>query len=150
MITQFNFGFGLVDAHQHSNGGGWIQNTASVEASVFVGPDAQVYGSARAYGSAQVCGLAQVYGSARVYDSARVYGSAVVCGSGVVSQNPLHILGFEFPITACDNQVQIGCKTLQPESLRLNLFPEEKCPNLRQVGPELIVAILAHFKRCTQ
>jgi len=132
MITQFNFGFGLVDAHQHSNGGGWIQNTASAAASVFVGPNAQVYDSAQVYGSAAV------------------YGSAVVCGSGVVSQNPLHILGFEFPITACDNQVQIGCKTLQPESLRLNLFPEEKCPNLRQVGPELIVAILAHFKRCTQ
>src|SRR3989304_8511222 len=82
MITQFNFGFGLVDAHQHSNGGGWIQNTSSVEAFVFVGPDAQVYGSARAYGSAQVCGLAQVYGSARVYDSARVCGSAPGGGAG--------------------------------------------------------------------
>lgn len=40
----FDFGFGAVPAHQHPNGGGWVANTASVEVSVYVGPDAQVSG----------------------------------------------------------------------------------------------------------
>jgi len=33
--------------HQHSNGGGWIQNTATVADTAYVGPDATVSGSAR-------------------------------------------------------------------------------------------------------
>src|SRR3972149_4386489 len=128
MITQVNFGFGLVDAHQHSNGGGWIQNTASAAASVFVGPNARVYDSAVGYGSAQG------FGSAHVVGSAHVFGSARVCGSARVSRPPLIICGFEFPITACDNQVQIGCKTVQTENLQLDIFPEEVCPYLREAG----------------
>lgn len=51
--------------HQHSNGGGWVENTATVASSAYVGPDAQVYGEA------QVCGEAQVYGDAQVYGKAQ-------------------------------------------------------------------------------
>ena len=30
--------------HRHSNGGGWVENTAYVDVSAFIGPDALVYG----------------------------------------------------------------------------------------------------------
>ena len=43
----FNDGKGPAPAHKHSNGGGWVADTATVAASAFVGPDARVYGGAR-------------------------------------------------------------------------------------------------------
>ena len=88
--------------HVHPNGGGWVQNTASVSASAFVGPDAivsgnarvsdhaQIYGLARVGGNARVQGYAQVSehvqisGLARVLGNARVRGYAVVLGNAVV------------------------------------------------------------------
>ena len=39
-----DFGEGPVPAHQHSNGGGWVADTADVADSVFVGPNARVFG----------------------------------------------------------------------------------------------------------
>ena len=74
MDDKFDFqdGNGLVPAHKHPNGGGWVANTASVAESVYVGPKAQVSGLARVYGSAWVYDTARVSGSAAVYESARV------------------------------------------------------------------------------
>jgi hypothetical protein len=43
----FDFGFGPVSAHRHTNGGGWVADTAIVEATAFVGPEALVYDKAR-------------------------------------------------------------------------------------------------------
>ena len=34
------------EQHQHKNGGGWVANTANVEATAFVGGDAWVFGNA--------------------------------------------------------------------------------------------------------
>ena len=48
--------------HQHSNGGGWVQNTAHVDESAHVGDKALVYGDARVSGKARVFGNALVYG----------------------------------------------------------------------------------------
>lgn len=58
-LTTFDFGDGPVPAHQHSNGGGWVADTAHVDETAYVGPDARVYGDAR------VSGAARVYGAAR-------------------------------------------------------------------------------------
>ena len=83
--------------HQHPNGSGWVQNTATVSDNAYIGPsalvygDAQVYGDAKVYGDAMVYGNAQVYGDARVsgnaqvYCDARVYGYARVSGYAMVS-----------------------------------------------------------------
>ena len=62
MSDKFDFqdGNGLVPAHKHPNGGGWVANTASVAESVYVGPKAQVSGLARVYGSAVVSRLFSV------------------------------------------------------------------------------------------
>ena len=73
--------------HRHPNGGGWVQDTASVDETAHIGPAAQVYGSARVYGNAEVCGNARVSGSARVSGTARVSGSAQVSGAARVSGN---------------------------------------------------------------
>lgn len=40
--------------HQHANGGGWVQNTASVDETAFVGPDASVSGNASVCDNADI------------------------------------------------------------------------------------------------
>jgi carbonic anhydrase/acetyltransferase-like protein (isoleucine patch superfamily) len=52
--------------HQHTNGGGWVQNTATVDESAYVGKNALVYGNARVLGTAWVSGNAWVSGTAWV------------------------------------------------------------------------------------
>ena len=71
--------------HQHSNGGGWVENTAIVEV------------------TAQVSGNARVSGDARVYGYARVYGNAW-------KVSPLQIQGTRHSLNACTaTKIQIGC-----------------------------------------
>ena len=81
---QFDFGNGLVAAHRHENGGGWVADTATVEKTACVSGDAWVSGNARVYGDAKVYGNAQVSGNAWVYGNARVYGDAWVSGDARV------------------------------------------------------------------
>jgi hypothetical protein len=40
----FDFGAGPVPAHQHTNGGGWVAETAHVAARAYVGPQARIAG----------------------------------------------------------------------------------------------------------
>ena len=51
-MTTFDFGNGLVPAHQHPNGGGWVADTATVSKTAYVRPDARVYGDAWVYDDA--------------------------------------------------------------------------------------------------
>lgn len=95
----FNDGNGPVLAHRHSNGGGWVANTATVADSAYVGPNALVYGKAQVCDTAQVYGNAMVYGHACVYGNALVYGNAEVCGSALVYGNA--------PQTSSDNHDEI-------------------------------------------
>ncbi len=44
------------DWKQHSNGGGWVANTAIVSDTAYIGPDALVSGDAQVYGNARVSG----------------------------------------------------------------------------------------------
>jgi hypothetical protein len=53
-MTTFDFGDGPVAAHKHSNGGGWVADTAFVAETAYVGPDAQVYGTALVSGAADL------------------------------------------------------------------------------------------------
>ncbi len=72
--------------HQHPNGGGWVQNTATVAETAYVGPDAHVYGNARVYGSAHVYG-------------------------GEWEASPLYVQGSWYAATNCaPGEIQIGCK----------------------------------------
>lgn len=50
----------LYPGHTHSNGGGWIANTATVAASVYVGPKAIVVGTSNLSGTVSVNGTARL------------------------------------------------------------------------------------------
>ena len=92
------------EQHQHPNGGGWVANTATVDASAFVGSDARVYGDARVSGDAWVSGNAQVYGDARVYGDAWVSGNAW-------KTTPLLVQGTKHTATNCKHGfIAIGCQ----------------------------------------
>ena len=65
-MKTFDFGCGPVPAHRHSNGRGWVADTAYVKASAYVGGNARVFGLARVSESARIFGLAHVFGSACV------------------------------------------------------------------------------------
>ena len=98
------------EQHQHPNGGGWVANNATVDASAFVGRDAQVFGNARVSGNALVSGNAQLFGNARVSDNARVYGDAQLSGNAWVL-NPLTITGSAHSVSLVSyTQIAIGCK----------------------------------------
>jgi hypothetical protein len=69
----------------HPNGGGWKADTATVDASAFIGPDARVLGSARVLDKARIEDSAVVTGNAVVKDHAVVAGCAVVRDDAQVS-----------------------------------------------------------------
>jgi len=95
----------------HSNGGGFVASTATVDASAYVGPDAMVLDTAQVRndariedhavvrhnarvrdhavvsGHAMVQDTAQVYGNAKVRDWARVFGNAEVCENARVIEH---------------------------------------------------------------
>ena len=77
--------------HRHPNGGGWVQDTASVDETAHIGPAAQVSGNAQVSGAAQVFGAAWVFGAAEVFENAQVSGAARVSGNARVSA-PRHVL----------------------------------------------------------
>ena len=54
MMTQFDFGDGPVPAHRHSNGGGWVADTAHVADTAYVGRNARVSVNAWVSGNARV------------------------------------------------------------------------------------------------
>ncbi|MBK6858083.1 MAG: hypothetical protein IPG97_16425 [Microthrixaceae bacterium] len=67
--------------HRHPNGGGWVEDTASVDETAFVGPTLARVRAARVFGAAWVSGTAQVSGAAEVFGNAWVCGNAEVSGS---------------------------------------------------------------------
>jgi len=67
--------------HNHPNGGGLVSDSASVDDSVYVGPDAKVLGNAH------VTGNVRIEDHAVVQDSASVYGNAVISGYAIVAEN---------------------------------------------------------------
>jgi UDP-3-O-[3-hydroxymyristoyl] glucosamine N-acyltransferase len=104
MNMTFDFGDGPVPAKQHSNGGGWVADTATVSDTAFVGSKARVYDSARVSDYASIYDYARVYGNARVsddacisdsawvFDNAHVSGDACVSGSAWVFGD-VHVFG---------------------------------------------------------
>jgi hypothetical protein len=80
------------NGHLHSNGGGWVQNSANVAASVYVGPWAMVLGNANLSGNVRIENTAVVRdanmsGGVKVQDNAFVNtgtysGNAIIRGQG--------------------------------------------------------------------
>ena len=90
--------------HVNSDGtkGGWVAETALVEPTCYIGPDAEVYeyaqvrDSARVLGSASACGFAKIADNATLNDwsiacddawiqgSAYIGNTAVICGKSFI------------------------------------------------------------------
>ena len=73
--------------HYHSNGGGWVDNSATVHASAYVGPNARVLDSARVYNNARIEDYAVVADNARVENNAVVSGYAAILDNAKVQGN---------------------------------------------------------------
>lgn len=86
-LFDFKDGRGLVPAHRHSKGGGWVEDTAHVDENCFIGSYAQVFGNARVIDKAIVNDYARVYGNAMIYGQAKVYGDSIVCENAQVYGN---------------------------------------------------------------
>jgi len=65
-MYDFEDGNGLVPAHRHQNGGGWVANTAFVDPLAYVGKKARVYQHATLSSTAKVFNAARVYGQSLV------------------------------------------------------------------------------------
>jgi hypothetical protein len=76
--------------HWATNGGGWVDNSANVASTAYVGPHAAVYGNATVSGNARIEDLAwvnsggSVSGNAVVKDSALIQGGVSIGGTAVV------------------------------------------------------------------
>jgi len=133
------------------SGNAQVYGEAQVSGKAQVSGEAWVSGKAQVYGNALVCDNAQVYGEAQVSGEAWVSGNAQVYGEAQVTTTPLVITGLEYAVTVCDNQVQIGCKTVPAATqLSADLFPDETCPVLRACAHTLIPLIQGHYARATQ
>ncbi len=73
----------------HANGGGFVAATATVDASVYVGPNAKVLDYATVTGNAVIDDYATVCGSANVSGNAIVSGHAVIAESATVKDHAI-------------------------------------------------------------
>jgi len=73
-------GESVLSGSEHPNGGGFVARSATVDASVWVGPNAQVLNAAKVRGHARIEGHAVVKSDAVVKDRALVSGHAIVQG----------------------------------------------------------------------
>lgn len=98
--------------HLHPNGGGWVQNAATVAASVYVGPSAMVLGNSNISGQVRIENTALVKnavmsGLVRLLDNAFVNGgnysgSAVIQGQGFaenVTMSNTALIGMRAKVT---------------------------------------------------
>lgn len=75
--------------HNHSNGGGLVSDSASVDASVYVSPDAKILGSAKVTGNVRIEDHAVVQDNAVVSDNAVISGYAIVAENASISGNAI-------------------------------------------------------------
>jgi carbonic anhydrase/acetyltransferase-like protein (isoleucine patch superfamily) len=70
--------------HKHHNGGGWVSETAYVEASASVSGRAAVFGNARVLDRTRIYGSARISGNAECYGAPHIHGRAVVGGNAKI------------------------------------------------------------------
>jgi len=85
----FGNGAGLVPAHRHNNGGGWVADTASVDDTAYIGNKARVFGYAHVRDYAVVTGNAEVSGYAIIKDSGCLDGDVVIRGACTIKDQAL-------------------------------------------------------------
>ncbi len=81
-LHDFDDGRGPVPAHRHPNGGGWVENTATVAPTAYVGPHAQVKLFAQVLDKARVEARGLITDSAILSDIAVCRGE-IRCGTRI-------------------------------------------------------------------
>lgn len=92
------------NGHLHANGGGWVQNSASVASTVYVAPGAIVLGNAHLSGQVRVENTAivrdaTISGAVKILDNSLVTGGTLSMNAVVKNQ------GFAENVTMSDNAV---------------------------------------------
>ena len=94
LMHDFGDGRGFVPARRHTNGGGMVALTATVEPTVFLGPGCAVFGHACLLGKVHVSGGARISGlryppdiSTRLEDQVRISGNVVIEGCVLMRDN---------------------------------------------------------------
>jgi carbonic anhydrase/acetyltransferase-like protein (isoleucine patch superfamily) len=94
-----DFGNGIrVPAHRHPNGGGWVADSATVDGSVYVGPNAGVHQLANVFGDCKIKGHSRVFGWAKLSGNVTVSGHASIegasrCRDNVIVSGRSRVLG---------------------------------------------------------
>ena len=96
-----------VSGHYHSNGGGFVENSANVADSVYVGKDAMILGNSTVTGNAVVTDHA-VVSNAKISDNARISGYACVYGNW-----------WDSAVTVCDN-AKVGENAVVTGSVKIS------------------------------
>ena len=76
-----------VSGTAHSNGGGFVADTATVDVGAYVGPQARVLGSVQVLGNARIEGRAVVQGSATVQGDAVISSSAELNDTALIENH---------------------------------------------------------------
>jgi UDP-3-O-[3-hydroxymyristoyl] glucosamine N-acyltransferase len=90
---------GLREFKRHANGGGWIEKTASVEGSVYLGKNVIVTDGSVVKGSAKLYDMVRLYGCPKIMDCVRLTNNVRVFGNAKLSDyvcayDDVHIHGY--------------------------------------------------------
>ncbi len=121
-MTTYDFddGSGPVPAHRHTNGQGWIADTATVDTSVYVSEHAKVYGKALVNGAVKIFDRVRVSGQASINDKVALYDDAyisdnVILSDAVVIAGDAQILGY----TILTENIRVIGSTVMNQAIRL-------------------------------
>lgn len=73
--------------HRHSNGGGLVSDNATVDSTVYVGPNAKVLGNATVTGNVIIDDYAVVEGTSKVSGNVIIDGNAIVSENATIKDN---------------------------------------------------------------
>ena len=94
-------------AHQHSNGGGWVADTATASSEAYIGPRAEVIGGTIRGGT--------IWGG--TIRGGTIWGGTIRGGN--VTRDVTFICGaIPYPVTITDDFVGVGCQWHSPEHWR--------------------------------
>ncbi len=89
VIMRFDFGNGLVPAHKHENGGGWVADTAKVAKKAYVGPTARVWGTAYVSEGCTLYDTSGVFGSSYLEENVTLSGTVSIAGDVVIPKGAI-------------------------------------------------------------
>ncbi len=133
---------------RHKNGGGWVQETATVEDTAYVGPNAMVLDRAKILGNARVEDFAVVMDEAVLKDNAKAFGGALVNGNAVLEGYGRTWLPAEKDVpTPKLLPTRPGAKELHKHGLWANYAMDREDANILEDYYRYSITAPAHYSR---